>query len=117
GDHRAIDGTYSVQQPLIAPFRRGRSALEVLAIAAGIRGWRGYRLVRGTLQETIGASGFERAWRQSLHEGIVTSIPPRSPQPIRLNEGPLAESLRTAPHAENGWEVSFIPSYQVHDGR
>src|SRR5690606_32819333 len=78
GDHRSRDGIVSLQQPLIAPLRGGRAEQEVLAFLAGIRGWRGYSLVRGTVRELVGGPQLERVWRQSLHRGILltTRTPP-----------------------------------------
>jgi len=60
GDHRASDGTLSLQQPLIAPLFDSRSELEVLALLVGAPTGRGYELVRET-------------WR--LREGAPASAP------------------------------------------
>jgi ferredoxin len=49
-DHRSIDGTLALQQPLIAPLRNGRNATDLLGlIAVGAGGsWRSYHQVRQT---------------------------------------------------------------------
>ncbi|MFK7988679.1 MAG: 4Fe-4S dicluster domain-containing protein [Sandaracinaceae bacterium] len=117
GDHRSIEGALSIQQPLIAPLRGGRSAAEVLAMVGGIRSWRGYHLVRGTLRETIGARGFDRSWRRGLHRGVVVSPRVRPANPP-VNGGAVAAALtENAVSAATPFEVSFIASYQTWDGR
>ncbi len=118
GLHRGPDGTLSIQQPLIAPLRGGRSDQELLARIGGVRAWRGYDLVRAALQERLGAEGFERRWRQSLHRGVVDAPTPPLPSLPALREADLASALGEARRARpEGWEVAFIPSYQVFDGR
>ena len=116
GDHIAIPGTYSIQQPLIAPLRGGRAAHELFAMIGGIRAWRGYNLVRRTLRERVGPAGFERLWRTSLHAGVVDLPAPRPRLPA-LQDSQVADALNAhAAPAAGGWEAVFIPSYQVHDG-
>lgn len=116
GDHRSIDGTLSVQQPLIAPLRGGRSDAEMMALLGGIRAWRGYHLVRNTLREQVGAAGLDRTWRAALHRGVVPGLAPVSPATGGLT-GDVAGALReNAPASAEGWEAVFIPSYQTGDG-
>ena len=119
GDHRASDGTVSVQQPLIAPLRGGHSEQEVLAMIAGIRGWRGYQLVRGTMSESLGRpSDLERIWRQSLHRGVVVGAPRPAPRQVAPREAEIVAALSgQAPAGGEGWDIAFTPSYQVYDGR
>jgi molybdopterin-containing oxidoreductase family iron-sulfur binding subunit len=118
GDHRWIDGTTSIQQPLIAPLRGGRSEQEVLALIAGIRGWRGHSLVRGTLRDALGGGDFETRWRESLHRGVLSGPAPAPLPAPSPSAASLAEALGTPPaERSEGWEVAFVPSYQVFDGR
>ncbi len=116
GDHRAADGTVSIQQPLIAPIRGGRSAAEVLAQMGGIRGWRGYHLVRGTMRAGVGPDLLDRLWRRSLHRGVVIGLPRLRPRTPPLADADVATALGEAPAAGEGWEAVFLPSYQVFDG-
>jgi molybdopterin-containing oxidoreductase family iron-sulfur binding subunit len=51
GDLRAFDGSFSVQQPLIAPLFDGRSSLEILALAAKSKELKGHDIVRATFAE------------------------------------------------------------------
>ncbi|MCZ7683128.1 MAG: hypothetical protein M5U28_31695 [Sandaracinaceae bacterium] len=119
GDHRSLEGLVSIQQPLIAPLRRGRAEHEVLALLAGVRGWRGYSQVRATVREMVGASPqLERIWRQSLHRGIVLGGARPTPLNPALRDAEIAAALSEAAQpAAEGWEVVFRPSYQTHDGR
>ena len=115
GDHHAIDGTLSIQQPLIAPLCRGRSDAELLAMIGGIGGWRGYHLVRSTLRATLGDVGFERAWRRALHRGITGPAP--RPREAAIDQAAVGSAVQDAePPANEGWEAVFIPSYQTYDG-
>ncbi|MGE0785923.1 MAG: molybdopterin oxidoreductase [Sandaracinaceae bacterium] len=117
GDHRASDGTLSLQQPLIAPIFGGRSSAEVLAQMAGIRGWRGYHLVRNTMRAMVGSEALDLVWRRSLHQGVLLGM--SRPEPIRpsVMAAAVAEALPTGgAEAGDGWEIQFAPSYQVYDG-
>lgn len=117
GDHRSNDGTIAIQQPLIAPLRGGRSEQEIFAFIAGIRGWRGYSLVRGTMTRLLGSGpGFERSWRQSLHRGVLVGGPQPEPRRASPRDDEIATALRETPKSE-GWDVAFVPSYQAYDGR
>jgi molybdopterin-containing oxidoreductase family iron-sulfur binding subunit len=123
GDLRALDGTVSVQQPLIAPLFGGRSDLEMLAIVAGERNWRGHSVVRRTLRDAMGqGAGFERAWRRALHAGVVagTQVAPSADLAVDLSS--VATALRDHRDAEgalgpDNFEVTFAPCPKVLDGR
>jgi molybdopterin-containing oxidoreductase family iron-sulfur binding subunit len=118
GDHRSLDGTVAVQQPLIAPLKGGRSDAELLAMIGGIRAWRGYHLVRRTMREQTGAAAFDRSWRRSLHRGVAVGSANGRPRDVGLREGEVAAALNEgAAAAGEGWEAVFISSYQTYDGR
>ena len=137
GDQRALDGTVSVQQPLIAPLFDGRSELEVLALIAGAAEKKGYELVRSTLRDlllleqgrvacgpaevgkmpckdtaghpaTIHASVYEHGWKKTLRDGFVTRAhPDRSAPAVRPAE--LASELgRRPPIAAAGDELEVV---------
>ena len=86
GDARSVDGTVSMQQPLVAPLFGGVSALEFLAFLnqeeAGNASWEqlplrrdttfGYELVKQHWQDETGDPDFEtRWWPEALHAGFV----------------------------------------------
>jgi len=96
GDLEAVDGTVTIQQPLIAPLHDTRSALEILAMLLPHRdadsgGWAlsmvekpSDRLVRehwnneiktGSRLAGAPAELSEQVWRRWLHEGLVSGIP------------------------------------------
>ncbi|MFN0012676.1 MAG: TAT-variant-translocated molybdopterin oxidoreductase [Phycisphaerales bacterium] len=77
GDTRALDGTISPTQPMIAPLYDGKSDIEVLAIVAGEARTAGYEIVRAAWKENQakwfprGGADFERLWRRALHDGLA----------------------------------------------
>ena len=121
GDLRALDGTVSVQQPLIAPLYDTVSDIEVLARLAGEATTRGYELVRATWAVRYGgpaSRAFERKWRRWLHDGVTDMRPmdPRAtPKWERLDESWPAE-LPAAPSA-NALELGFALDASTYDGR
>ncbi len=118
GDQQSLDGTIAIQQPLIAPLRGGRNAIEVLGQLAGEASWRGYFAVRQTLANLRGtALGFEDAWRDALFRGVVTYDRPRAPEPS-VDAAGVRRALDDAPAVSHeGWEVVFAPDPKVFDGR
>jgi len=113
-DIRALDGTTSVVQPLIAPLFDGKTDAEILAILAGEPA-RAYDLVRAT--QGAGATAGEIAWRRALHDGIVdgTAYPAQTPAPAGTDA--LAAALKDALAPVAGYEITFVPSEHAWDGR
>jgi len=70
GDSEAIDGTLAPIQPMIAPLFGGKSDVEVLLIVADAPVTDGYEFVRGVWRKRLGETGFEKAWRRALHNGV-----------------------------------------------
>jgi molybdopterin-containing oxidoreductase family iron-sulfur binding subunit len=112
GDARAVDGTATIIQPVIAPLYSVRTAPQVLAMLAGAIDPAAEPLVRATWAETFG-DAFETRWRQSLYDGFVAgsaatpvSVTARQPQISRTQAGP-GEAV----------EVVFRPDPCVWDGR
>jgi MoCo/4Fe-4S cofactor protein with predicted Tat translocation signal len=118
GDGRAWDGTLSVQQPLILPIARKRaeskSPVELLTLMLGETTTDGYTIVRQTMAQYLPSVGFESAWRNTLHKGVVegSAYEPVTARPktaSNLNAPPLAET--------QGFELTFVPDPSVYDGR
>jgi Fe-S-cluster-containing dehydrogenase component len=128
GDLEAIDGTTSIQQPLIAPLYDTRSALEILAMviphqdpASG--GWAlsteqksGDRLVReywngeietGSARTPAPGTLSDKVWRRWLHEGLVSGIPrsPTLPRPSKWR--PFADLMVNRVTQEGLFEIDF----------
>ncbi len=113
GDVRAIEGTGSFIQPLIAPLFDGKTDAEVLAMLLG-KPARAYDLLRETHQ--IKDAETEKNWRRDLHEGIVLGS---TEEPVRVIlerfDPSQAAAEAIAPLA--GIEVTFRPDDHAWDGR
>ena len=72
GDGRAWDGTLTLQQPLIEPLYGGRSTIEILAAMLGESNPSGHDSVRDTMSASFADGDFETAWKNALHDGIVS---------------------------------------------
>src|SRR5512143_1232746 len=114
-DARAVDGTVTIQQPLIAPLYGGRSAHEVLSVFAGRPDRSGHDIVKDYWRSRLGAGDFERAWKRVLHDGVV----PGSALPEKSVSLRLDDWTRPAPSAAGtgGIEVAFRPDPSIGDGR
>ena len=80
GDLRAFDGTVTIQQPLIAPLYKGRTAHELLALLLGQPDLSPLEIVREHWKRQGLAGEFEAAWRDALEAGLVkgTASPPKA---------------------------------------
>lgn len=117
GDARAIDGTLSVQQPMITPLHGGLSALEVAALISGYPDQRGYDIVRNLHTGKLPAANRDKMWRKVLHDGIVadSKVPPVS---ATVDVKGLAAKLAAiTPKPASDLEVVFVPSTTTYDGR
>ena len=98
-DLRAFDGTVTIQQPLIAPLYKGRSAHELLAILLGQPELSGLEIVRDYWKRQGLPGDFEGAWREALEAGLFkgTTSKPKSvaPRPRRLAEVATGFGRRT----------------------
>jgi MoCo/4Fe-4S cofactor protein with predicted Tat translocation signal len=128
GDLEALDGTTSIQQPLIEPLLDTRSALEILAMLvphedAASGEWAlstveqpGHELVRGYWNGEIATGSArtpnpstlsDRVWRRWLHEGLVSGIP-RSPTLVRPNKWQGFADLMVGRRVDEGpYEINF----------
>lgn len=121
GDHRAIDGTTAVQQPMIAPLFGGRSALEILAHLAGERNWRGHYVVRRTFRNLYAGTRFEATWRKILHRGVALGQGVAPIANLAMQEGALKLALGSTPERKplgaDNVEVIFACDARLFDGR
>jgi molybdopterin-containing oxidoreductase family iron-sulfur binding subunit len=117
GDARALDGTVSIQQPLIAPLFNTSSSLEWMSMLATGRLVDGYSLVKFHHKASAGESFSDRQWRRWLHDGIATSQP-REPLPPRLEGwGEIANLIASGRQVVDGMEVDFHLCPKLGDGR
>jgi molybdopterin-containing oxidoreductase family iron-sulfur binding subunit len=87
GDVRALDGTVSIQQPMIQPLYDGKTAAEVLALIAGSKDQRAYDIVRNYWQgqwpppsaRSVGAGRSTRASSKAQRPQRSSPLPPPLP--------------------------------------
>ncbi|HZT34265.1 MAG TPA: TAT-variant-translocated molybdopterin oxidoreductase [Bryobacteraceae bacterium] len=113
-DARALDGTVSIMQPLIAPLYRGKSAHEVITMLTETPERSGYELVKSYWQSQHKGADFEQWWRRSVHDGIMdgSALPPKT---VALKTGWAAAAA--PPKPAEGLEVVFRPDPGLYDGR
>jgi molybdopterin-containing oxidoreductase family iron-sulfur binding subunit len=123
GDGRAVDGTVSIVQPLIAPIWGGIQEAEVLAAFLGEAEAGAHELLRSYWREKgpIAAKGveqFDNHWEQWLADGIVPDTAAKATGGATVDAGALAGALGPllAPKAE-GMEIGFALDSKVFDGR
>ncbi|MDF2691628.1 MAG: Molybdopterin oxidoreductase, iron-sulfur binding subunit [Labilithrix sp.] len=121
GDHRAVDGSVAIQQPLIAPLFQGRSDIEVLARISGDTAPKGFALVQHTVKGSLSAPGtMTRAWNDALKSGILgPAARPFGPLEARQTEiaAALAQAKPAAALSPQNLEITFAPCPKLLDGR
>ncbi|TAM48321.1 MAG: 4Fe-4S dicluster domain-containing protein [Acidobacteria bacterium] len=118
GDARSWDGTYSVQQPLIAALYGGRTPIEVVASLLGEATTAGYEIVRATFKTLAAPGDFEATWRKTLNDGVLagSAFPEVAAVVSSTGRASAAAPAGTDPAAA-GFEVVFVADASVHDGR
>ena len=105
-DLRAFDGTATIQQPLIAPLYKGRSAHELLALLLGQPDLSPLEIVRDYWKRQGLPGDFEVAWREALEAGVVkgtASKPKAVPRGRRDLPNPHPHRTET----DGAWRSSF----------
>jgi molybdopterin-containing oxidoreductase family iron-sulfur binding subunit len=114
GDVRALDGTLSIQQPLIEPLYGGKSAIEFFAALNGDRATGGMDLVKATWPLD------DAAWRRALHDGLVPGSAAAGRSPA-LDPAGLAQAAHDAARdvSPEGSTLTllFRPDPSLGDGR
>jgi len=119
GDCRALDGTVTVRQPLIAPLYGGRTAHELLAVLMGEYQMNDreivYRYWRARFRADDLPGDFETFWMRTLHDGVM----PQSSLPARAVTlaADWASKLPAPAVAAPGVVLQFRPDPAVWDGR
>lgn len=120
GDHRSVDGTVSIQQPLIAPLHGGRSDIEILARVSGDTAPKGLAVVQQTLRGSVSPMAFTRTWNDGLKSGIV-GPGARSFGPLEARQTEVASAFAQAKPAAalspQSLEVTFAACPKLYDGR
>jgi Fe-S-cluster-containing dehydrogenase component/NAD(P)-dependent dehydrogenase (short-subunit alcohol dehydrogenase family) len=121
GDQRSLDGTVSLQQPLIAPLFGGRSDIEILAKLGGDAAPKGHDLVQHTTRASVsGSMLFSRVWNEALKKGVLgPAARPYGAMDARKTEvaTALAAAKPKAALAAGNLEIAFAACPKVFDGR
>jgi len=115
GDVRALDGTASIVQPLIAPLYNGLTEIEVLEAFVDRGELKPYEAVRATWKAKNPAD-FDNAWETWLSVGVVPQTQTPFASPV-LRADAVAQLAAAAKPAPAGLEVNFVTDYKVFDGR
>jgi molybdopterin-containing oxidoreductase family iron-sulfur binding subunit len=142
GDVRALDGTVTIMQPLIAPLYEGRTETELFGCFIDAQNNRSaHDLVKDywtrahakqvgswTITDPKGQPFHspESFWKQAMNDGFITgtaasATPPAgaSPAPAAANAQPPTSNLPNPPAnaASGGMEIIFRPDPTIWDGR
>ena len=112
----AVDGTYSVVQPVIRPMYKSLSDLEFLLALLG-RQKSGYQVVQQTFRRKMGSSVFDEKWRLMLHRGFFDDQN-RTFRPS-FQSSLLIKKLREGPvfYDKRAIELVFSVNSGIYDGR
>jgi MoCo/4Fe-4S cofactor protein with predicted Tat translocation signal len=121
GDQRGLDGTLSIQQPLIAPLHGGRSELEILGILAG-EAPVGYALVRGSMKAGTGSAlAMDAQWKAALNKGLFSGAGHRPFGSLAVKAdgvgGAFAKAAPAKPLGTDNLEIAFAADAKLFDGR
>ncbi|HET8650416.1 MAG TPA: 4Fe-4S dicluster domain-containing protein, partial [Gemmatimonadales bacterium] len=114
-DGRALDGTASLVQPLIAPLYNGLTAGELLAMIAGEATPDPHRMLRDGWRD-VGGSDFTAFWDQAVQKGV---IPDTSESSVAVSPrwGAVPGMSATQVVADDTVALIFSPDAKVYDGR
>lgn len=112
-DVRSADGRANLIQPLIEPLYGGKSAHEVLAIAAGQSGAQGYDILRDYWKARMGAN-FEGVWKKSLNDGWLGFL---APQKKSVSLKSVRFHYFGTNYPDGTIEIQFRPDPSIWDGR
>jgi MoCo/4Fe-4S cofactor protein with predicted Tat translocation signal len=126
GDLVAIDGSVSLQQPLIQPLHGAVSEIEFLSLLNG-EDKKGYDLVRSfwKANESADGTGFNQKWRRWLHQGVAdgastfvgkTTMTASFTDAVDTNKLKFTPSTTKLP-TETALDVIFVPGFNTYDGR
>jgi len=108
GDVRHVDGTASIQQPMIEPLFGGKTGAEVISTLLGDKKSKAYDLVKAQWKLA------DKVWRAALHDGIVEA---GKAEGIKATADWKRIEAAPKPAAATGTEVVFRASSAAFDGR
>ncbi len=108
-DARAVDGTATIIQPVIAPFYDVRNVHQIVAMLLGEVDPATDAAVRETWRGSFGGD-FDARWRKALHDGYVEGAAPSvSAKPSVSDAAPK--------NSGQGLDIVFRPDPNIWDGR
>jgi len=117
GDARAVDGTLSVVQPLIAPLHGGISDVDFLSLLAGESEATAYDQVRKTWAAPLAGDDFERGWARVLHDGLLPDSALPAVDAGKAREGIIGlQSIAGRAASPSALALDFMPCASIHDG-
>jgi molybdopterin-containing oxidoreductase family iron-sulfur binding subunit len=122
GDVKALDGTLSIQQPLIQPLHGARSDIEILATLLGEPETTPHALVQTTFKTGLtGMASIEKEWQKALQKGLVAGAVPRPWGAMSSRTAEVAAAMGQAKKpgvvSATNLEVTFSPCPKLFDGR
>jgi MoCo/4Fe-4S cofactor protein with predicted Tat translocation signal len=108
GDVRHVDGTASIQQPMIDPLFGGKTGAEIVALLVGEKKNKAYDLVKAQWKLA------DKQWREALHEGIAEA---GKQEALKVNADWNRIEAAAEPAAPQGIEVVYYASSTAYDGR
>ncbi|MTV11988.1 TAT-variant-translocated molybdopterin oxidoreductase [Bradyrhizobium sp. BR2003] len=108
-DARAVDGTTTILQPVIAPFYDVRTIHQIVAMLLGEIDPASDTAVRETWQATFGEA-FSTRWEQALHDGFVQGA-------AAFVDARPGSAAVTAPSTHGAVDIVFRPDPTVWDGQ
>lgn len=115
-DARAVDGTLSVVQPLIAPLFDSKSSIELLNVISNNEFKSGHDIVKDNWRKII-KTNFDKNWRRTLHDGVFINS---ESDFVRSGYKYIAISFiseNIQNKKSNGLSLVFSTSPSVYDGR
>jgi MoCo/4Fe-4S cofactor protein with predicted Tat translocation signal len=108
-DARAVDGTATIIQPVIAPFYDVRTGHQIVAMLLGDIDPTADGAVRETWRTTFG--GDDTRWKQALHDGFVQGAAAAVTANVTAAKDAAAEL------SDEGLDIMFRPDPTVWDGQ
>ncbi|HUH05239.1 MAG TPA: TAT-variant-translocated molybdopterin oxidoreductase [Kofleriaceae bacterium] len=121
-DGLSWDGTYTLTQPVIEPLYEGKTALDLIALLAGVQVQNTRDLIREQFDELSQAplGGADKAWNKAVHDGFLgrALFQRVSPSPRPIADPQLTARQQGGLTPPDGTvEVVFTASSHTYDGR
>jgi molybdopterin-containing oxidoreductase family iron-sulfur binding subunit len=120
GDSRAIDGTVSLQQPLIAPLYDGKSVLEVMSLLNGSSGLTSYQILKSFWAENSRINDpihFEAFFKTAIHDGVLKDTALKVRQPRVRTDWVKITKQKPSTKSAQAIDVKFVADPTIWDGR